>query len=104
MLFDKYIPKEWPDFVLVAAGCVLTLAVPSLFAGHRLAPGLALLATGAFVFGLAGKITFYKYRDPSVRGNINAWFSGWRHSWIGNIAALSGITLIVFGIFMLAKQ
>jgi len=103
MLFEKFIPKEWPDFVLVVAVGVLLLIVPHLFAGHRLAPGMAFLATGTFVFGLAGKLSFYKYRDPSVIGNTNAWFSGWRHSWIGNIFALIGITLIALGIFILIR-
>lgn len=41
------------------------------------------------------------YRDSNIEGNINAWFAGWRHSFLADFFAFIGFLLIFLGIIKL---
>lgn len=92
--------KIWPDFLMAAAGFLLVISVIiSLLAGSQLSGSCALLFGGGFLFGIGGKLAHYRYRDPNVKGNSNAWFAGWRHGPLADTFAGIGLILIVAAIF-----
>lgn len=92
--------KVWPDFLLAISGVLLVAAVVVMFAGNELALRLSLGFGGLVLFGIGGKAAHYKYRDPSIKGNSNAWFSGWRHSFLADIFAALGIVLVCSSVWL----
>ena len=69
-------------------------SVVATFAGNGLALRLSLGFGGLVLFGIGGKAAHYKYRDPSIKGNSNAWFSGWRHSFLADTLAALGLVFV----------
>lgn len=92
--------KVWPDFLLAVSAVCLVMAVGSLLAGVPIALPLSPLFGGIFVFAIAAKISHYRFRDRSIKGNSNAWFSGWRHSVLADGLAVGGIGLIGWSIWL----
>lgn len=88
--------KTWPDFLLAISGTLLVASVVAMFSGNDLALRLSVGFGGFVLSGIGGKIAHYKFRDSSVKGNANAWFSGWRHSFLADIFAVTGVALILF--------
>lgn len=75
-------------------------AVIAMFAGNELALRLSLGFGGLVLFGIGGKAAHYKYRDGSIKGNSNAWFSGWRHSFLADTLAALSIVLVCLSIWL----
>lgn len=97
--------KTWPDVMLAISSVPFLIAFSAIFAESTkaLAIPIAILLAGVICFGVAGKVAYYRYRNSSIRGNVNAWFSGWRHSLLADSLALVGFLLIVFGVFKLSE-
>lgn len=93
--------KTWPDFLLAISGALLVAATVAMFAGNELALRLSAGFGGLVLFGIGGKVAHYKFRDPTIKGNGNAWFSGWRHSLLADIFAASGVVLICFSFWLM---
>lgn len=91
--------KDWPDFLLAVSGASLCVSVIAILSGSALGASYALLFGGVFLFGVGGKIAHYKYRDPDIKGNINAWFTGWRHGLLADSFAIIGILLVFLAIY-----
>ena len=91
--------KEWPDFVMAISGVSLVSSVVGMLSGVKLGYPCTLMFGGAFLFGLGGRIAHFKYRDASVKGNSNAWFSGWRHTTLADSFALLGVSMVLFAIY-----
>lgn len=87
--------------MLAISGTLLITSVAAMFAGKVLGYSLSILFGGFVFLGLGGKIAHYKFRDPKITGNSNAWFSGWRHSFLANIFAIAGISMIFLAIYFL---
>lgn len=96
--------KTWPDFLLAVSGMAVMISLTALFAGSDHALIATILFAGIFLFGIGGKISYYRYRDSSVKGNMNAWFSGWRHSILSDSLAFIGIALIVLSLVLIYLQ
>lgn len=87
--------KDWPDFLLAISGVSFIVSLIALFGGSSFAAALVLVFGGFVLFGIGGKAAHYRFRDSSIKGNSNAWFSGWRHSLLADSLAGSGVLLIV---------
>lgn len=87
--------KDWPDFLLAISGVSFVLSLVALFGGLSIAAMIVPVFGGLVLFGIGGKIAHYRYRDASIIGNSNAWFAGWRHSFLADIFAGLGVFLIL---------
>jgi len=85
--------------MLAIAGPILVASIVAMYAGNDLAKAVSMVLGGTVLFGLGGKIAHYKYRDPNIKGNANAWFSGWRHSVLADGLAIVGFLLIGIAIW-----
>lgn len=90
--------KDWPDFLLAISGVTFVVSLIALFGGSSFAGLLVLTFGGLVLFGIGGKIAHYRFRDATIQGNSNAWFSGWRHSLLADCFAALGILLVVIAI------
>ena len=93
--------KTWPDILLAVCSIPFLLSFGAMFADStkNFAIPITLLVSGIMCFGLGGKLAHYRYRDSSVKGNMNAWFSGWKHSLMADGLAALGLALIGLGIY-----
>lgn len=95
--------KHWPDFLLAISGAAFLASLVALYSDVQIAKYLSIFFFGFVLFGIGGKIAHYKYRDPNIGGNVNAWFSGWKHSLLADSFALFGVILIVLSIACFIK-
>lgn len=86
--------QYWPDYLLVVSGTLLLASTTAMFSGIEYSGLVSLLLGGVFVFGIGAQIAHFRYRDKSVNGNANAWFSGWRHSFLADAFSLIGVAIV----------
>jgi hypothetical protein len=100
---EKLDLKTWPDVLLAIFVLPFTIAFTALFpeTSRDFAIPIVLIISGMLFFGLAGKISYYRFRDNTIKGNSNAWFSGWRHSILGNSIALVGVAQVLLGLIFI---
>lgn len=96
---EKLELKTWPDVLLAILAIPFLIAFGAIFleTTRSFATPITLIIAGIIFWGLAGKISYYRFHDKSIKGNMNAWFSGWRHSFLGDSIAVIGIALILTG-------
>lgn len=95
--------KTWPDILLAICAVPFIIAFSAMFVDSTktFAVSVTILVDGLLSFGLGGKIAYYRFRDSEIGGNMNAWFSGWRHSILADTLAILGVLLISLGVYQL---
>lgn len=92
--------KDWPDFLLAITGVSFVTSLIALFGDSSFASLFVLTFGGLALLGIGGKIAHYRFRDPTIKGNSNAWFPGWRHSLLADCFAGLGILLVVVAVIL----
>ncbi|WP_440997545.1 hypothetical protein [Arhodomonas sp. SL1] len=95
--------KFWPDFLLAISGLAFVVSVAAMYSGATLARSLSVGFFGLVLFGIGGKISHHRFRDPNIRENSNAWFSGWRHSMLANLFAAIGVIIVLLSVWLISK-
>lgn len=95
--------KYWPDFLLAISGSAFVVSLVAMYSGIAFAQKLSVGFFGFVLFGIGGRIAHYQFRGPSIRGNNNAWFSGWRHSPLADFFAIAGIVLVAMACWAIFK-
>jgi len=93
--------KEWPDFLLAFSGVSFVVSLMAMFSGSSIGLPCALIFGGLVLFGVGGKVAHYRFRDSGIKGNGNAWFSGWRHSLLADSFAGIGVVLVLLAAFLI---
>ena len=90
--------KHWPDYWLALTGPCLIIFLGALVANAEI-PGntvtWVILFSGMFIFGIGAQVAHYKIHLKGLEGNANVWISKWRHSFLANIFAVVGLSLIL---------
>ncbi|SER76142.1 hypothetical protein SAMN05421690_10691 [Nitrosomonas sp. Nm51] len=86
--------------MLAISGAPFVISIIAMYSGNELGKYLSIGFFGMVLFGIGGKIAHYKFRDPNINGNINAWFPGWRHSTLADSFAVFGISLMILCIVL----
>ncbi|AUD78734.1 hypothetical protein CW740_05505 [Kangiella profundi] len=95
--------KTWPDVMLAISSVPFLISFGAMFVDSTkaFAVPITILIAGILCFGIGAKLAYYRYRDSNIEGNINAWFAGWRHSFLADFFAFIGFLLIFLGIIKL---
>lgn len=84
--------------MLSISGASYVASLIALFGGSSFTSFFVLIFGGLVLFGVGGKIAHYRFRDATIKGNSNAWFPGWRHSFLADSFAVLGVLLVIISI------